>query len=90
MLYNYSVPQTSTRYAENGTFKFATAVQIRTQPKDGYETGLTYYPGETVVYHHVILNKNGYNWIEYLRSNGSTGYIKIKNVATGESYGYAY
>ena len=90
VLYNYSVQQTSTRYAENGTFKFTTAVQIRTQPQDGYETGLTYYPGETVVYHHVILNKNGYNWIEYLRGNGSTGYIKIKNVATGESYGYAY
>lgn len=85
-----STPQgKESRYAENGVFTFNTAVQIRTQPCDGYETGLSYYAGEQVTYHHVILNKNGFNWIEYARNNGTTGYLKVKDLSSGESYGYA-
>ena len=86
-----NVPQASNckTYAEDGTFYFTTDVQIRTQPCDGYETGLCYYAGESVIYHTVILNKNGFNWIVYNRSNGQQGYMKVRDLSTGERYGYA-
>lgn len=85
-----NVPQdTSRTYAEDGTFHFTTDVQIRTQPCDGYETGLCYYAGESVIYHTVILDKNGFNWIVYNRSNGQQGYMKVRDLSTGERYGWA-
>lgn len=80
---------TSERYAENGTYYFNTAVTVRTTPEENAKTDVVYYAGESVIYHHVILNKNGFNWIEYARNNGTTGYLKVKDLATSESYGYA-
>lgn len=80
---------TGKRYAENGTYYFNTAVTVRTAPEENAKTDVVYYPGDSVIYHHVILNKNGLNWIEYERNNGTTGYLKVKDLATGESYGYA-
>ena len=79
----------SKRYAENGTFYFDTAVTVRNAPEENAKTNVVYYPGEHVIYHHVIVNKNGFNWIEYARSNGTTGYLKVKDLSTGESYGRA-
>lgn len=79
----------SKRYAENGTFYFDIAVTVRTAPEENAKTNVVYYPGESVIYHHVIVNKNGFNWIEYARNNGTTGYLKVKDLSTGESYGYA-
>ena len=79
----------SKRYAENGTFYFDTAVTVRTAPEENAKTNAVYYPGEHVIYHHVIVNKNGFNWIEYARNNGTTGYLKVKDLSTGESYGSA-
>ena len=79
----------SKRYAENGTFYFDTAVTVRTAPEENAKTNAVYYPGEHVIYHHVIVNKNGFNWIEYARNNGTTGYLKVKDLSTGESYGRA-
>ncbi len=79
----------SRRYAENGTFYFDTAVTVRTAPEENAKTNAVYYPGEHVIYHHVIVNKNGFNWIEYARNNGTTGYLKVKDLSTGESYGRA-
>lgn len=86
-----NIPQSSGErvYAEDGTFHFTTDVQIRTAPKNGYETGLCYYAGESVIYHTVILNKNGFNWIQYHRSNGTEGYLKVRDLSTGEKYGWA-
>ena len=83
------VTNNSSRYAESGVFTFNTAVVVRTAPEENAKTNVTYYAGEKVTYHHVILNRNGYHWIEYARSNGQTGYLKIKDLSTGESYGYA-
>ena len=79
----------SKRYAEDGTFYFDTAVTVRTTPEENAKTNVVYYPGESVIYHHVIVNKNGFNWIEYARNNGTTGYLKVKDLSTGESYGRA-
>lgn len=85
------VPQVNVeqRYSEKGTYYFTTAVTVRTAPEENAKTNVVYYVGESVVYNHVILNKNGFNWIEYARNNGTIGYLKIKDLATGESYGYA-
>lgn len=77
------------RYAENGTYYFNTAVTVRTAPEENTKTDVVYYAGESVIYHHVILNRNGFNWIEYARNNGSSGYLKVKDLVTGENYGYA-
>lgn len=85
------IPQVSLgqRYSENGTYYFNTAVTVRTAPEENAKTDVVYYAGESVIYNHVILNKNGFNWIEYSRNNGSTGYLKVKDLANGENYGYA-
>ena len=89
LLVSYMVSSQEKRYAENGTFYFDTAVTVRTAPQENARTNVVYYPGESVIYHHVILNKNGFNWIEYARNNGTTGYLKVKDLSTDESYGYA-
>ena len=86
---SYVQATTEKRYAENGTFYFNTAVTVRTAPEENAKTNVVYYPGESVIYHHVIVNKNGFNWIEYARNNGTTGYLKVKDLSTGESYGRA-
>lgn len=78
-----------TTYAENGTFYFNTAVTVRTAMEENAKTNVVYYAGESVKYHAVTLNKNGYNWVHYNRNNGQTGYLKIKDLSNGESYGYA-
>ena len=86
----YVAPQpTYTSYKEDGIFTFNTAVQIRNSTNENDTTGLCYYAGEEVIYDTVILNCNGFNWIVYTRSNGKRGYMKIKDLSTGERYGSA-
>ena len=86
----YVTPQpTYTSYKENGIFTFNTAVQIRNSTNESDTTGLCYYAGEEVIYDTVILNCNGFNWIVYTRNNGKRGYMKIKDLSTGERYGSA-
>ena len=82
-------------YHENGEFFFNTKVRIRTAPSLDVSTIATdiqepfYIPGESVVYHTVHLNKEGYNWIQYNRENGSQGYCAVRDLSTGERFGYA-
>ena len=86
----YVAPQpTYTSYKESGVFTFNTAVQIRNSTNLNDTTGICYYAGEEVTYDTVILNCNGFNWIVYTRSNGKRGYLKIKDLTTGEKYGSA-
>ena len=86
-----NVPQnTGSAYDEHGIFYFNTTVRIRTAPTiNGGDTGLCYYAGEYVHYHHVYLNRDGYNWIQYTRGNGQQGYCAIRDLSTGEKFGYA-
>lgn len=90
-----SSSSSSSSYHEDGEFFFNTKVRIRTAPSLDDSTIATdiqepfYNPGESVVYHTVHLNKEGYNWIQYNRGNGSQGYCAVTNVATGERFGYA-
>ena len=86
-----NIPQnTGSDYDEDGIFYFNTTVRIRTAPSvNSGDTGLCYYAGESVHYHHVYLNRDGYNWIQYTRGNGQQGYCAIRDLATGERFGYA-
>ena len=90
-----SSSSSSSSYHEDGEFFFNTKVRIRTAPSLDASTIATdiqepfYNPGESVVYHTVHLNKEGYNWIQYNRTNGTQGYCAITNVSTGEKFGYA-
>ena len=80
-----------TSYPEKGIYYFNTKVKIRTAPSldASTYTGVCYEAGENVKYHTVHLNKCGYNWIQYNRTNGTQGYCAVTNVATGEKHGYA-
>ena len=80
-----------TSYAEKGEYFFNTKVKIRTAPSlsNSTFTGVCYDAGESVEYHTVHKNKEGYNWIQYNRGNGTQGYCAITNLATGEKHGYA-
>lgn len=79
----------SRSYPEGGTFTFNTAVIVRTAPTEGSTTSAVYEVGDYVVYHTVILNQNGFNWVVYTRGNMTLGYLKTKDLSTGESYGAA-
>lgn len=81
----------SSSYPEHGEYFFNTRVKIRTAPSlsDSTFTGVCYDAGESVIYHTVHKNKEGYNWIQYNRGNGTQGYCAITNVSTGERHGYA-
>ena len=78
-------------YPEKGEYFFNTRVKIRTAPDLSESTFVNecYEVGESVIYHTVHLNKDGYNWIQYNRTNGTQGYCAITNVVTGEKHGYA-
>ena len=86
-----NVPQnTGSDYDEKGIFYFNTTVRIRTAPTiNGGDTGLCYYAGENVVYHHVYRNRDGYDWIQYTRGNGQQGFCAVRDLSTGEEFGYA-
>ena len=86
-----NIPQnTRSDYDEDGIFYFNTTVRIRTAPTiNGGDTGLCYYAGESVHYHHVYRNRNGYDWIQYTRGNGQQGYCAVRDLSTGERFGHA-
>ena len=92
-----SQPSTAsgTSYSEKGEYFFNTKVRIRTAPSLDASTIATdiqepfYNPGESVVYHTVHLNKCGYNWIQYNRTNGTQGYCAVRDLSTGERFGHA-
>lgn len=90
-----SSSSSSSSYNEDGEFFFNTKVRIRTAPSLDASTIATdiqepfYIPGESVVYHTVHLNKEGYNWIQYNRANGTQGYCAVRDLSTGERFGHA-
>lgn len=89
-----NAPSTSgsgSSYPEKGVFHFNTSVKIRTAPSisESTYTGLCYDAGENVTYHTVHLDKDGHNWIQYLRGNGTQGYCAVRDLATGERFGHA-
>ena len=64
-------------YKENGTFYPSETVIVRDRPSTQGNIIARYYKGEKLRYHTVYIG-NGYVWLEYLRNNGKSGYIPIR------------
>ena len=70
-------------YKENGTFYPSETIIVRDRPSTQGNIIARYYKGENVTYHTVHIG-NGYVWLEYLRNNGQSGYIPIREYKNGE------
>ena len=64
-------------YKENGTFYPSETIIVRDRPSTQGNVIARYYKGEKLAYHTVYIG-NGYVWLEYLRNNGQSGYIPIR------------
>ena len=64
-------------YKENGTFYPSETIIVRDRPSTQGNVVARYYKGEKLAYHTVYIG-NGYVWLEYLRNNGKSGYIPIR------------
>ena len=70
-------------YKENGTFYPSETIIVRDRPSTQGNIIARYYSGDNLVYHTVYIG-NGYVWLEYLRNNGKSGYIPIREYKNGE------
>lgn len=70
-------------YKENGTFYPSETIIVRDKPSTKGNIIAKYYKGEDLDYHTVYIG-NGYVWLEYLRKNGKSGYIPIREFKNGE------
>ena len=70
-------------YKENGTFYPSETIIVRDRPSTQGNIIARYYNGEKLAYHTVYIG-NGYVWLEYLRNNGKSGYIPIREYKNGE------
>ena len=70
-------------YKENGTFYPNETIIVRDRPSTQGNVIARYYKGEKLGYHTVYIG-NGYVWLEYLRNNGKSGYIPIREFKNGD------
>ena len=70
-------------YKENGTFYPNETIIVRDKPSTQGNIIARYYKGEKLAYHTVYIG-NGYVWLEYLRNNGKSGYIPIREFKNGD------
>lgn len=84
-----SKPATSTstgvvkKYAEKGVFYPNETIIVRDVPSTKANIVARYYKGENLTYHTVHIG-NGYVWLEYLRNNGKSGFIPIREYNNGK------
>ena len=71
------------KYAEKGVFYPNTTIKVRDMPTIKGKLIARYYKGEYVTYHTVHIG-NGYVWLEYLRNNGKSGFIPIREYKNGK------
>ena len=70
-------------YKENGTFYPSETIIVRDRPSTQGNVIARYYKGEKLAYHTVYIG-NGCVWLEYLRNNGKSGYIPIREYKNGK------
>ena len=70
-------------YKENGAFYPSETIIVRDRPSTQGNIIARYYKGEKLRYHTVYIG-NGYVWLEYLRNNGKSGYIPIREFKNGD------
>ncbi|MGH2064781.1 SH3 domain-containing protein [Aerococcus sp. L_4] len=84
-----SKPTTSTttgivkKYSEKGVFYPNETIIVRDAPSTKANIVARYYKGENLTYHTVHIG-NGYVWLEYLRNNGKSGFIPIREYNNGK------
>ena len=71
------------KYKEKGTFYPNKTIPVMDKPNNNGNTVARYYKGENLGYHTVHIG-NGYVWLEYLRNNGQSGYIPIREYSNGK------
>ena len=71
------------KYAEKGAFYPNETIIVRDAPTTKANIVARYYKGEHVTYHTVHIG-NGYVWLEYLRNNGKSGFIPIREYKNGK------
>lgn len=70
-------------YPENGIFTPNEAIIVRDYPSTSANRIVTYYSGESVIYHTVILG-NGYVWLQYTSFSNKERYIPCRTYENGE------
>ena len=71
------------KYAENGVFYPNETIIVRDAPTTKANIVTRYFKGEKLTYHTVHIG-NGYVWLEYLRNNGKSGFIPIREYKNGK------
>lgn len=71
------------KYAEKGVFYPNETIIVRDAPTTKANIVARYYKGENLTYHTVHIG-NGYVWLEYLRNNGKSGFIPIREYNNGK------
>ena len=71
------------KYAEKGVFYPNETIIVRDAPTTKANIVTRYYKGENLTYHTVHIG-NGYVWLEYLRNNGKSGFIPIREYNNGK------
>ena len=71
------------KYAEKGVFYPNETIIVRDAPTTKANIVARYYKGENLTYHTVHIG-NGYVWLEYLRNNGKSGFIPIREYKSGK------
>ena len=71
------------KYAEKGVFYPNETIIVQDRPDTKSNIITRYYKGEYVTYHTVHIG-NGYVWLEYLRNNGKSGFIPIREYKNGK------
>ena len=71
------------KYAEKGVFYPNETIIVRDAPTTKANIVARYYKGENLTYNTVHIG-NGYVWLEYLRNNGKSGFIPIREYKNGK------
>ena len=71
------------KYAEKGVFYPNETIIVRDAPTTKANIVTRYFKGENLTYHTVHIG-NGYVWLEYLRNNGKSGFIPIREYNNGK------
>src|SRR5699024_9543909 len=71
------------KYAEKGVFYPNETIIVRDAPTTKARIVTRYFKGENLTYNTVHIG-NGYVWLEYLRNNGKSGFIPIREYKNGK------
>lgn len=78
---------TSNTMNQNGTFRVAYYLNIRSAPSTSASIIASYNGGQSFNYDSKI-EANGYLWVSYISYSGARRYVAIKNLSNGTTYGY--